>query len=106
MSHKFASSTAVGTIGIDLGKNSFHLVGVAPREGKVERHFRLLAPLAFIAPRIISQIIDGTAWPDVTVTGLAKGLAHSWVEQEHRRRVRVPRSRRECLATCANRQSN
>jgi hypothetical protein len=27
MSHKSASSTAVATIGIDLGKNSFHLVG-------------------------------------------------------------------------------
>jgi hypothetical protein len=31
MSHKSASSTAVGTIGIDLGKNSFHLVGLDQR---------------------------------------------------------------------------
>jgi hypothetical protein len=29
MSHKSASFAAVGTIGIDLGKNSFHLVGHA-----------------------------------------------------------------------------
>jgi hypothetical protein len=28
MSQKFAPSTAVSTIGIDLGKNSFHLVGL------------------------------------------------------------------------------
>jgi hypothetical protein len=28
MSHKSAQSTAVSTIGIDLGKNSFHLVGL------------------------------------------------------------------------------
>jgi hypothetical protein len=28
MSQKFAPSTAVSTIGSDLGKNSFHLVGL------------------------------------------------------------------------------
>src|SRR5262245_18452534 len=31
MSHKSAPSTAAGTIGIDLGKNSFHLVGLDQR---------------------------------------------------------------------------
>jgi transposase len=31
MSHKSAPCTAVGTIGIDLGKNSFHLVGLDQR---------------------------------------------------------------------------
>jgi hypothetical protein len=31
MSHKSASSAAVRTIGIDLGKNSFHLVGLDQR---------------------------------------------------------------------------
>jgi hypothetical protein len=31
MSHKAGPSTAVGTIGIDLGKNSFHLVGLDQR---------------------------------------------------------------------------
>jgi transposase len=31
MSHKSASSAAVSTIGIDLGKNSFHLVGFDQR---------------------------------------------------------------------------
>jgi Transposase len=31
MSHKCAPSTAVSTIGIDLGKNSFHLVGLDER---------------------------------------------------------------------------
>jgi hypothetical protein len=33
MSHRSASSTAVGTIGIDLGKNSCHLVGLDQRGG-------------------------------------------------------------------------
>jgi hypothetical protein len=35
MSHKSASSTAVGTIGIDLGKNSFHLC--RPRSARGDR---------------------------------------------------------------------
>jgi hypothetical protein len=39
-------------------------------EGKVERHIRLLAPLAFVSPNIISTIIDGAA-PSIGVTELA-----------------------------------
>ena len=57
---------------------------IARREGKVERHIRLLAPLAFVSPRIITAIIDGTVPADLTVTGLAKALPHSWAEQERR----------------------
>jgi hypothetical protein len=57
---------------------------IARREGKVERHIRLLAPLAFVSPRIITAIIDGTVSADLTVTGLAKALPHSWAEQERR----------------------
>jgi hypothetical protein len=55
---------------------------IATREGKVERYIRLLAPLAFVSPRIISGIMDGTAPPGLTVTGLAQPLAYSWTEQE------------------------
>lgn len=47
-----------------------------------ERHIRLLAPLAFLSPRIIAAIADGTAPADLTVTGLAKALPYSWAEQE------------------------
>jgi site-specific DNA recombinase len=53
---------------------------LAEREGKAERHIRLLAPLAFVSPRIIPQIIDGGAPPSLTVIGLAKGLGYSWAE--------------------------
>jgi hypothetical protein len=42
----------------------------------------LLAPLAFLSPRIIAAIVDGTAPADLTVTGLAKALPYSWAEQE------------------------
>jgi len=50
---------------------------IAIQEGKVERHIRLLAPLAFVSPTIISGIVDGMA-PSVGVTELAKRVAYSW----------------------------
>jgi site-specific DNA recombinase len=55
---------------------------IAARENKAERHIRLLAPLAFVSPRIIAALIDGTAPADLTVTRLAKVLPYSWAEQE------------------------
>ncbi len=55
---------------------------IAEREAQGERHIRLLAPLAFLSPRIIAAIVDGTAPADLTVTGLAKALPYSWIEQE------------------------
>jgi site-specific DNA recombinase len=57
---------------------------IAHREGKGERHIRLLAPLAFLSPRIASSILDGTAPADLTVTTLARALPYSWAEQESR----------------------
>ena len=64
---------------------------IARREGKVERHVRLLAPLAFVSPRIVSAFLDGTAPADLTVTTLARALPHSWAEQERRLARRPPR---------------
>jgi hypothetical protein len=63
------------------------LIAVAKARGwidDIERHIRLLAPLAFLSPRIIAAIVDGTAPADLTVTGLAKALPYSWAEQERR----------------------
>ena len=57
------------------------LAEIADRELLCERHVRLLAPLAFVAPRIVAAIADGNA-PDLTVTGLAKALPYSWAEQQ------------------------
>ena len=57
---------------------------IAERETQGERHIRLLAPLAFLSPRIIATIVNGTAPADLTVTGLAKALPYSWAEQEER----------------------
>src|ERR1700732_4259606 len=55
---------------------------IAEREAQGERHLRLLAPLAFLSPRIIAAIADGTAPGDLTVTDLAKALPYSWAAQE------------------------
>ena len=55
---------------------------IAEREAQGERHIRLLAPLAFLSPRIIAAIADGTAPGDLTVTDLAKALPYSWAAQE------------------------
>jgi site-specific DNA recombinase len=41
---------------------------IAEQEAVGERHIRLLAPLAFLSPRIIAAIVDGTAPADLTVT--------------------------------------
>jgi site-specific DNA recombinase len=57
---------------------------IARREAKVERHIRLLAPLAFLSPRIVSRLLDGTAPAGLTITALARALPWSWAEQERR----------------------
>ncbi len=53
-------------------------VEIAEREGKVERHIRLLTPLAFIPPRTLAAIIDGTGPHDATVTALAQAVPYRW----------------------------
>jgi site-specific DNA recombinase len=58
------------------------LAEIAEREGLGERHVRLLAPLAFVAPCIVAVIVDGTAPADLTITGLAEARSYSWVDQE------------------------
>jgi site-specific DNA recombinase len=60
------------------------LAEIAEREAVGERHIRLLAPLAFLSPRIIAAIADGTAAADLTVSGLAKALPYSRAEQERK----------------------
>jgi site-specific DNA recombinase len=63
-------------------------VEIARREGKAERHLRHLVPLAFVSPRIITAIIDGTAPAGLTATALADRLPWLWAEQEQRIGVR------------------
>jgi hypothetical protein len=51
---------------------------IAEREGKVERHIRLLTPLAFIPPHTMSAIIEGTGRHDATMTALAQEVPYRW----------------------------
>ena len=57
---------------------------IAQREDRDERYIRSLASLAFVSPRIIAAIADGSAPADLTVSGLFKALPYSWAEQENR----------------------
>jgi site-specific DNA recombinase len=60
------------------------LAVLARREGKLERHIRLLLSLAFLSPRIVSGLLDGTAPAGLTITAVARMLPWSWAEQERR----------------------
>lgn len=54
------------------------LAELAEREGNVERHIRLLLPLAFTPPTLISSILESRASRDLTVTELAKQVSLLW----------------------------
>jgi site-specific DNA recombinase len=55
---------------------------IASREKLGVRHVRRLAPLAFLAPRVIDAIADGSAPSGLTVSALTAVLPHSWSAQE------------------------
>jgi site-specific DNA recombinase len=56
---------------------------LARREGKLERHIRLLAALAFVSPRIVSALLEGCP-VDLTLTKFVRALPWSWADQERR----------------------
>jgi site-specific DNA recombinase len=72
---------------------------LARREGKAERHIRLLLPLAFLSPRIVSAVLDGTAPADLTMTALVCALPWSWPEQERRLGLPCDQTARSRLLT-------
>jgi site-specific DNA recombinase len=51
---------------------------IAQREGKVERHIRLLTPLAFTPPQTLAAIIAGAGSSDLTVTALSRTIPWAW----------------------------
>jgi site-specific DNA recombinase len=55
---------------------------IARIENKVERHIRRLIPLAFVSPRIVEAIVNGSAPADLTVTLLTSALPHSSTKQQ------------------------
>jgi site-specific DNA recombinase len=65
----------------DLAAGRVGSIGeIANREGKVERHIRLLAPLAFVSPKLIANIASGDA-PPPRITDFARRVAYSWKQQ-------------------------
>ena len=58
------------------------LAEIAAREGKAERYIRFLAPLAFVSPRIVRSIAEGSFRADLKVTKLVKMIDCSWTGQE------------------------
>jgi site-specific DNA recombinase len=54
---------------------------IAVREHRDERYIRSLASVAFVSPRIITAIVEGTAPANLTVSGLFKALPYSWAER-------------------------
>jgi hypothetical protein len=57
---------------------------IAEREGKADRHIRFLAPLAFVSPRIVLAIAEGSLAGHLNATKLVKSIDCSWAEQERR----------------------
>jgi hypothetical protein len=55
---------------------------IAAQDGLGQRHVRWLTPLAFLSPKVLDGILDGSASAGLTVARLAKALAHSWASQE------------------------
>jgi len=55
---------------------------IAGAENLGVRHIRFLAPLAFLSPRIIEAIANGSIPAGATASSLARALPHAWAEQE------------------------
>ena len=62
----------------DLTNEKITIAEIARHEGRIERHIRLLLPLAFVSPHLLKAIADGTGPVRLTVTDLAKTVSYSW----------------------------
>jgi len=65
----------------ELIRDRVSINDIATREGKVERHVRLLLPLAFVSPGMVRAVASGSAPAGLTVTGLAKRVPLLWGRQ-------------------------
>ena len=58
------------------------LSAVAEREGLSERYLRAQLPLAYLSPKIVEAVANGTISADVTVTKVGSALPIGWAKQE------------------------
>jgi site-specific DNA recombinase len=63
---------------------SLDFAAIAEREKLSGRYIRLLAPLAFLSPRVVEAIAAGGVRPDLTVSSLVNNLPLAWSEQGRR----------------------
>ncbi|HEY0796305.1 MAG TPA: hypothetical protein VGD64_11035 [Acidisarcina sp.] len=54
---------------------------VAEANGLDERYISRLLPLAFLAPDIVEEILNGRQAPEMTLGGLLGQVPHSWAQQ-------------------------
>ncbi|HTF42574.1 MAG TPA: recombinase family protein [Terriglobales bacterium] len=65
----------------DLIADRTTISDIAKREGKGERHIRLLLPLAFASPVVVETIAGGAAPRCLTITLLSQKMSNSWRAQ-------------------------
>jgi site-specific DNA recombinase len=58
------------------------LSAMVEREGLSERYLRAQLPLAYLSPKVVEAIANGTISADVTVTKLWSALPTGWAEQK------------------------
>ena len=61
---------------------SLDFAAIAHRENLAERHVRVLAPLAYLSPRIVEAIADGRAPAGLAFRRIARDLSLAWAEQD------------------------
>ena len=61
---------------------------IAAHENLSDRYIRLLAPLAYLSPRIIEAIAEGRAPGSLTLASLARNLPLRWADQERAQGLR------------------
>jgi len=79
-----AIARAIAWVDSARAKSEPNFAAIAARENPSERYIRLLAPLAFLSPRIIEAIANGQIPVDLTATGLARNPPLARAEQERR----------------------
>lgn len=55
---------------------------IAARQSRSARYIKLLAPLAYVSPRLVEALAQGRPVAGLTMTSLAKSLPLSWARQE------------------------
>ena len=63
-------------------KGSGDIHNLAGEANLTERHFRHLSSLAYLSPKVITAIADGTAPASWTASNIARNLPLRWSEQE------------------------